>query len=164
MTCLKAHQMKEKHITQNEIIEFVTNKYTGLVVNQNWGETGLFYNPEGKLKKGIYLLTFKERDGENDGASRLNRGAGFYRFNLGISKKTFIEVFGFIPSRPAAGNAVSMDYDFSSTDTIMPHPVYGWMAWICVINPTSDTFEKLVPLIEEGYQLCLKKYEKKMLE
>jgi predicted DNA-binding protein (MmcQ/YjbR family) len=54
-----------------------------------------------------------------------------------------------------------MPYDFSKLDKIMPHPVYGWMSWICVINPSSSTYEKLEPLIDEGYQLALKKYKKK---
>ncbi len=138
------------------------DQYTGLIVDQNWGETGLFYNPEKKLKKGIYLLTLKEKDGENDRASYLDRNKESYRLNLGIKKQTFIDLFGLIPSRPTAGNIVDMDYDFSKTDTILPHPIYSWMAWICVINPTKKTFEKLLPLIAEGYQLCLEKYKKKI--
>jgi hypothetical protein len=148
-------------ITKEEIIHFVMEKYPGLVVNKNWGETGLFYNPEGKLKKGIYLLTFKEKDGKHDSSSRLDREEKYYRLNLGVSKKTFIEFFGFIPSRPVAGKIVDMKYDFSSINTIMPHPIYSWMGWVCVINPTRKTFDSMQALIDEAYQLCLKKYKKK---
>jgi hypothetical protein len=38
----------------------------------NWGERGIFYNPDRVLKKGVYVLTIKEKDGENDSASRAN--------------------------------------------------------------------------------------------
>jgi len=144
-----------------EILHQVADTHPGLVQNTNWGEVGLFYNPENKLKKGIYLLTIKERDGANDQASSLDR-ENVYRLNLGITKETFLKMFNTIPARPNAGGVVNMDYDFSEIDKIMPHPVYGWMSWICVLNPSVNTFEKLKPLIEEGYQLALKKYAKKV--
>ncbi len=155
--------MESKMISKEEIIDLIINKYTGLVVNQNWGETGLFYNPENKLKKGIYLLTFKEKNGENDTSSKLEREKDMYRLNLGITRKTFINLFGIIPARPSAGNVVEMNYDFSKIDSIMPHPIYSWMAWICVINPSQKTLRELLPLIDEGYQLCLNKYKKKKI-
>jgi hypothetical protein len=144
------------------IISKLLHKYKGLKVNMNWGEVGLFYNPEDKLKKGIYLLTFKENDGENDKSSNLNRKDTF-RLNLGISKKTFIKLFGYIPKRPLAGEIIDMDYDFTKKNIIMPHPIYAWMAWICVINPDEEKFKELLPLIDEGYNLAIEKYKKKKL-
>ncbi len=32
-----------------------------------------------------------------------------------------------------------MPYDFSAKDIIMPHPVYAWMGWICMLNPSEQT-------------------------
>jgi hypothetical protein len=154
--------MEDKVLTIDESIQIITNKYSGLVVNKNWGEIGLFYNPENKLKKGVYLLTFKEKDGSNDKSSNLNRNKDLYRLNLGISKETFIKLFGCIPSRPQAGKVIDMKYDFTLENTIMPHPVYGWMSWIGVINPTESTFKTILPLIDEGYKLCIKKYNKRL--
>ncbi|WP_420573363.1 DUF6194 family protein [Kordia sp.] len=150
-------------MTKNEIIEKVQEKFEGLVLNKNWGEIGLFYNPENKLSKGVYLLTFKEKDGANDKASNVDR-EGVFRLNLGISKETFIKMFGETPKRPKAGKTINMEYDFTELNTIIPHPVYGWMSWICVLNPSKKTFEKLMLLIEEGYNLAVKKYEKKIIK
>jgi hypothetical protein len=150
-------------LTKNEIIKLVMNNYHGLVCESNWGETCLFYNPEKKLKKGVYLLTFKEKDGKNDNSSQLKDKKGFYRLNLGITKRTFLDLFGHIPTRPVAGKTVDMGYDFSTIDCIMPHPIYSWMAWICVVNPSQQTLKKLLPLIDEGYNLCVGKYNKKKL-
>jgi len=148
----------------NDIIQITQKNHPGLLKNTNWGELGLFYNPEEKLKIGIYLMTFKEKDGEHDSASKLDRG-GLYRLNLGISKETFIKIFGTIPKRPRAGEVITMDieFDFTKIDTIMPHPVYGWMSWISVINPSQKTFEMLKPLIAEGYKLAVEKYKRKKL-
>jgi hypothetical protein len=130
------------------------------VLDKNWGEQGIFYNPNSTLKKGVYILTIKEKDGDNDKASNVNR-EGVYRVNIGLRKETFREMFSFIPKRPPAGGVVEMDYDFTQLDTIMPHPVYGWMAWACVLNPTEQTFKKLKPLIQEAYLLAQEKYKKR---
>jgi len=109
-------------MTRDEIIEEVQNNFNGLVKNKNWGEVGLFYNPENKLSKGIYLLTFKEKDGANDKSSNTDRN-GVFRMNIGISKETFIELFGERPKRPKAGQIIDMPYDFSEFNKIMPHPI-----------------------------------------
>lgn len=111
----------------NEIIDFFIATYDGVIVGQNWDERGLFYNPGNRFPKGVYLLLFKEKDGSNDSASNVNR-SGVYRLNLGISRSTFIEMFGLIPKRSPAGQVVQTGHDFQQLDEIMPHPVYAWIA------------------------------------
>lgn len=106
------------------------------------------------------MLTFKEKDGPNDKASNVNRD-GIYRLNLGISRETFSEMFGGIPKRPAAGKVVRTGHDFTKLDRVTPHPVYGWMSWIAVLNPSKETFEKLKPLTIEGVELAISKYKRK---
>lgn len=149
------------NMSVENIISYVTSHYEGVIVDSNWGERGLFYNPERKLPKGIYILTFKEKDGPNDKASNTNR-PGVYRLNLGISKQTFTDLFAGIPKRPLAGKIVDTGHDFEMLDEIMPHPVYGWMSWIGVLNPSKNTFDKIKPLIEEGIELAKIKYAKKV--
>lgn len=145
----------------DSLIRTVTAEHQGLVLTKNWGERGLFYNPEGKLPKGIYLLTFKEKDGPNDHASNVNR-PNVFRLNLGLSKATFRAMFGELPKRPAAGQIIDTGHRFDTLDKIMPHPVYGWSAWIAVLNPSADTFEKLRPLIAESVELAKIKYRKRI--
>ena len=38
----------------------------GTVLVESWGEKGIFYNPDHVLKRGVYILTVKEKDGDND--------------------------------------------------------------------------------------------------
>lgn len=149
-------------MTADKILEYCLKEYKGTVLISSWGERGIFYNPENKLKRGIYILTVKEKDGDNDKSSNLNRD-GIYRVNLGVYKETFTKMFGMIPKRPAKGCIVDMDYDFTLTDRILPHPVYAWMGWICMLNPSESTFEKLKPLIQESYEYAKEKYEKRRL-
>ena len=143
----------------NEILQFYLENLEGTVLINSWGEKGIFYNPDNILKRGVYILTIKEKDGENDKSSNLNR-ENIYRINIGIQKNTFINMFGEIPKRPQKGGIVDMEYDFTLTDKIMPHPVYAWMAWICCLNPTKKTLDKLNPLIKEAYEYAKEKYKK----
>jgi hypothetical protein len=147
----------------DELIQRIKFKYPMLSENNNWGERGLFYNPKNQFPKGAYVLTFKEKDGEHDASSNLNAG-NKYRLNLKISKISFINLFESIPKRPAAGGVIEGGYDFTESDTIMPHPIYGWMTWMCVINPTLKTIEFMETqgLFEEAYQAAVTTIDKKL--
>lgn len=45
-------------------------------------------------------------------------------------------------------------------DKILPHPVYAWMVWVCVLNPSEQTFEELKPYIQETYEYAKEKFKK----
>lgn len=150
-------------MTVNELIQRIQLNYPMLSENKNWGERGLFYNPNQQFPKGAYVLTFKEKDGPNDAASHLNADDR-YRLNLKLSKKTFMTLFHALPNRPAAGHVIEGDYDFTARDRIMPHPIYGWMTWMCVLNPTLETIEHMenLGLFEEAYQAAVATINKKL--
>lgn len=151
--------MKEA-MTTNDILSYCLSSLKDTTLVESWGEKGIFYNPNGILKRGVYVLTIKEKDGDNDKASLLNRD-NVYRVNIGLRKQTFIERFGYIPKRPPAGNIVKMDYDFTILDTIIPHPVYAWMGWVCVLNPSNATFENFKIMIQESYEFAKEKFAKR---
>ncbi len=149
-------------MTPDEILKYCLENLNGTVLINSWGERGIFYNPDGKLKRGVYVLTVKEKDGDNDRSSELDRN-GVYRVNLGIRKRTFSKMFGLLPSRPSKGGVVDMNYNFSSIDELLPHPVYAWMGWICTLNPSKEHFEELKPLIQEAYEYAKEKYSKRKI-
>ncbi|MEH2953564.1 DUF6194 family protein [Candidatus Merdisoma sp. JLR.KK011] len=145
-------------MTSNEILSYCLSHLKDVVFVESWGEKGIFYNPGGALKRGVYVLTIKEKDGEHDKASMLNR-MDVYRVNVGLRKQSFLKRFGVIPKRPSGGDVVNMDFDFTSLDTILPHPVYAWMGWVCVLNPSEKTFEELKELIQESYEYAMEKFK-----
>jgi len=144
----------------DDIVAHVRTAHEGVTDGTNWGERGLFYNPGGRLPKGTYVLTFKEKDSENDKASNVDR-PGVYRLNLGLSKPTFTTLFGAIPRRPPAGGIINTGHNFAALDTLTPHPHYGWLAWMCVLNPSPPTFEALKPLIGESVALAKARFERR---
>jgi len=105
------------------------------------------------------FATVVTSDNEFDHISRLSR-EGVFRLNAGIGKDSFKALFGHLPSRPGIGGFVDSGPDFAALDTLMPHPMYGNMYWISVLNPTDTTFEQFWPYLEEAYSLAVQKDRK----
>lgn len=145
----------------SHIIEQLEQQFTGLTPKPSWGETSLFYNPNKILPNGVYFCTLKEKNGDNDKASQLDR-EGVFRFSLGISKESYQQHFGPRPARPAKGSIIDTTHDFTTLNQLMPHPIYGWMSWVQVLNPSPETFMSLQPLIEESYNSAVRKFDKKV--
>lgn len=51
---------------------------------------------------------------------------------------------------------------FTAVDRLLPHPVYGWMSWVCVLSPSPATFQTVVPLLAEAYDLAAGKFAKRL--
>jgi len=152
--------MSDEVISIEEVIAYSLDNFPGVIEAWNWGERSLFYNPHHQLPKGTYFLTFKEKDGANDSASRIRHGD--YRLNVGISKVAFTDRFGAVPARPAAGGVVQTGHDFTQPDRILPHPVYGWMCWIAVLNPTHETFEEIKPLLRGACEQAVERFRSRV--
>ncbi len=89
--------------------------------------------------------------GDNfDTASDLNR-PGVFRLNIGVSKTTYLSLFGSPSGRPGSNGVVETGHDFTAINQIMPHPIYAGMFWICVLSPSETTFEKVKPFLAEAY-------------
>lgn len=152
--------MHQKTLSVKDIKNEILNRYDGLLPQETWGETSFFYNPGNILPRGTYFMTIKEKDGQNDQASKLNR-SGFFRINCGTIKEDFVKLFGDRPSRPPKGGIIEGPWNFEETDTIMPHPVYEWAGWVCVINPTKKTFEQLIILSDNYYHEAVYRFNQK---
>jgi len=142
------------------ISDYLLEKFEDIIIINSWGETSFFYNPNNKSPRGTYFCTIKENDGANDKASDLHRD-GIFRFNFGITKSSFLKLFGTIPTRPSKGGIINGPYDFTLLDTLYPHPVYGWMCWVAILNPSEQSFKELESLLSESYKLVLQKHQKK---
>ena len=116
------------------------------------GDTFFIYDPDRNLpdKQQLPFATIVTKDyGDFDNASNLNR-AGVFRLNVGVSRATFRSFFG------AAGT-----YDFTALDRLMPHPVYGRQAWVCVLNPSAETLERVKSLLREAYAIAVARVKRR---
>lgn len=144
-----------------EIIDRVLSNFDGVIPKGSWGETSLFYNPGKLLPNGVYFCALKEKNGQNDKGSDLDR-EGVFRLSIGISPKSYENLFGPRPKRPAKSGIIDSGHDFTALNQLMPHPIYGWMSWVQVLNPNEDVFEQIFPLIQEAYANAVKKFQKKI--
>lgn len=151
------------NISVEDILRNIEETFPGLRCINTWGETSFFYNPNNVLKRGVYFCTIKEKDGENDAASNLNR-EGVFRVNFGISPRSFLHLFNQKPIRPQKGGIIAGNYDFTELNSLMPHPVYGWGNWVAILNPSGASWENVQPLLNEGYELAVKRYQKRALK
>ena len=147
--------------TPSSILDDLLNRYPGTVAVDAWGETSVFYNPGNRLPRGVYFATVKQKDGDNDKASDLTR-EGVFRLNIGTSKPMFLDAFGPPPKRPAKGCAIDGPWDFTQLNQLTPHPVYGWMSWVAVLNPSRETLTDLMPLIDAAYDKAKAAFHKKV--
>jgi Family of unknown function (DUF6194) len=144
----------------SDVDAYIMDNLDGVVPQNAWGERAYFYNPARQFARGTYFLTIKQKDGENDRSSKLN-ALGDWRLNFGIERKTFTGIFGAPPRRPAKGCSIEGPWDFAEIDVLTPHPVYGWMAWLAVKNPSAATFEFCKPLIINAYEKARQTFSKR---
>ena len=73
--------------------------------------------------------------------SDLTSRPGVFRLNIGLTKETFIRLAGSMT-----------DPDYAAFDRILPHPVYAKQRWVSILNPSDETFQKMVlPLLTEAH-------------
>src|SRR5690606_19145326 len=140
------------------IIQYITRTFDNVRVVDAWGDRFFYYNPDRNQPDEIYFATLKSQGDEYDNISNLNRPSVF-RLNIGIGKTTFQSLFG-DQVRPSA-REIDTSYDYTSLDQLLPHPVYGRMHWVCVLNPSEVTFQAVQPLLAEAYALAVEKYAKR---
>jgi hypothetical protein len=151
------------HDRMNEIVisRYITETFDGVKPVETWGVTFFYYNPANGSPDEVYFATLMNGDVDGDRDSNLDR-AGVFRLNIGIAKATFQSMFGSHITKRGPGSGVETDFDFSILDQVMPHPVYGRMYWMCVLNPSEETFQSVVrPLLAEAYDLVVGKYERR---
>ncbi len=147
-------------MNEASIIQYITDTFEGVNPVDAWGDIFFFYNPANVQPDEIYFATLKSKDDDYDNASNLHRPS-IFRLNISLSKTTFLHLFDSRPSRPSAEGAVDPNVDFTLLDQLLPHPIYGRMYWVCILNPSEATFETMKPLLAEAYELAVSKYTKR---
>ena len=129
-------------ITEASVAQYIIDTFPGVATTTNLGYTFFFYGSERMLP----FATIASSGNEYERISNLDR-PGVFRLNIGVGKPTFQSLFG--TDRVDVGS-----YDYTALDTIMPHPDYAAQRWICVLNPSEPTFERVKTFLAEAYELA----------
>jgi hypothetical protein len=147
---------------QEAITRYINETFAGLDVIVVSEGTFFIYDPERNLpaNRRLPFATIVSKDDEYDHSSNLDR-PGVFRLNVGVSKETFRSLFGSEAAPASPGGVLPGDYDFAALDRLLPHPVYGRMHWLCVLNPSGATFQALRPLLAEAYERAVRRHPKR---
>jgi hypothetical protein len=156
-------------VNESEISRYITETLEGVDVVTDAGNSFFFYNPDQDVEpdQRFPFVTLVTND-LYDQFSNLTRPS-VCRLNIGISKETFHLLFGkhmrlSEGSSKTSEDEQARDHDFTALDQVMPHPVYGRMYWVCVLNPGEKTFATSVrQLLAEAYGLAVNKYQRRRI-
>lgn len=121
----------------------------------SWGDAFFYYAPDGEIPRNVQPFgTIISRNQSGDEGSGLD-SPGRWRVNVHVDRSTFRELTGEEPRR------LGRTHDHAATDTVMPHPVYGALGWICVVNPGARTRETVVRLLREAHGAARSRLERR---
>jgi hypothetical protein len=146
---------------QEAITLYISDAFAGLDVIVGEAGTFFIYDPERNLppNRRLPFATIVSKDDGYECVSQLDR-PGVFRLNIGVGKETYRSLFGAYTPPADAHRAGDSAYDFAALDRLLPHPVYGRMFWISVLNPSEATFETLRPLLAEAYGRAVRQHPK----
>jgi hypothetical protein len=133
-------------MTDKEVTQYIIATFADAQPVTADGNSFFFFGNDRKLP----FATLVTND-TYDQFSDLDRPSVF-RLNIGVTKETFERLLG--------KKAMDGEHDFTALDRIMPHPVYGRMHWVCVLNPSEATFQTVKDLLSEGFELAEKRNTK----
>lgn len=141
-----------KPVNEATIVQYLTQTFANVHVIATEDTYFFFYGPMADDNK-FPFATLVTNDA-HDQASDLER-EGVFRLNMGVSKATFLSLFGTRVPRPTEEGIIEAGYDYTALDTLMPHPVYGNMYWVCVLNPAPATYPQVQRLLTEAYEMTV---------
>lgn len=116
------------------------------------------YDPDGDLPRDRWLpFATIVTDDSSDSASDLSRPDA-YRVNLGLTTSTYTSMFGPAPAERDEKGMLRTGFDYTQSDVVMPHPIYAVQHWVCVVNPSAATVERLRPLVDDAYDFAVRKH------
>ncbi|MDN5894089.1 MAG: DUF6194 family protein [Nocardioides sp.] len=109
-----------------------------------WGDHFFYYAPDGVVPNGPPYATIVTKHYPGEPPSSLDP-ADRWRVNIHVGTTTFTELTGEDPRHIATR-------DFTVADVILPHPVYGSLGWIAVVNPAQHTAPVVVELLRTAHE------------
>jgi len=142
----------------DEMKRYIAATFAGLNLVDNAGDTFVTYDPDGDLPSDRWLPWATIVTGDHyDTVSDLSR-PGAYRLNIGVTKATYVSLFGAAPTQRDEHGVLLTGVDYAATDTLMPHPFYASQYWVSVVNPTGATLDTVRKLLAEAYEFAARKH------
>ena len=137
----------------------VTPDAGGAMPELSWGDAFFYYAPDGQVPQHIQPYgTIVTKDYPDDTASRLGAvesGPDRWRVNIHVDRKAFERLTGEAPRE------LTRPRDFTAVDEFAPHPVYGRLGWVAVVNPAERTMGTVIELLREAHDAAGTRYRRR---
>lgn len=139
----------------------VERELSGIVTTTGNGDWFVFYDPDDVTQPDSRFPFCTIVTGDRyDAASDLDRDAASYRVNLGISRGRYEARLGPAPRQAAGREVIDAGVDYTSRDTVLPHPFYAPLHWVCIVNPGERTRAELGELLDDAHGQARRMYER----
>lgn len=146
---------------ETAVIRYITSTFASVAVATASGDSFFTYDPNGDLPPDRWFPFATLVTGDHyERVSNLDRPSVF-RLNIGVSRNTYLALFGSDPPGLGPDGVVEAGHDFTALDAVMPHPIYAPQFWVCVLSPSDATFQETVqPLLAEAYKRSVNRLAK----
>jgi hypothetical protein len=107
-----------------------------------WGDLFFYYAPDGVVPPGQPFATIVTKDYPGEPSSGL--GEGIFRVNVDAGRR----------------HQGPVD-DPSQRDTVIPHPAYGRLGWVSIIQPGSRTSTQLFAILTEAHDRAQRRRDRR---
>ena len=105
----------------------------------SWGDHFFYYAPDGAVPTNRQpYATIITKDYPDDSESQLDP-PGRWRLNIHVGPAKLLELVGPGP------------HDLSAADEFLPHPLYGALGWVAVVNPGEKTMAAASHLLRDAH-------------
>lgn len=120
-----------------------------------WGDAFFYYAPDGRTPDNVQPYgTIVTKDYPDDAASDLDP-PGRWRVNVHVDRATFRDLTGEEP------RGISRPRDHAAVDIVLPHPVYGPLGWVSVVNPGERTTGLVVQLLRHAHEAARARFARR---
>ncbi|WP_423059361.1 DUF6194 family protein [Brevibacterium linens] len=122
----------------------------------SWGDYFFYYAPDRQVPSNRQpYATIATKDYPDDAESRLDAD-GRWRLNIHVGSQIFAELLGYPPEE-----IDESEVEYSITDMILPHPLYGAYGWVCIVNPGPETIERALETLHDAHRADRRRVERR---
>jgi hypothetical protein len=118
----------------------------------SWGDVFFYVAPDGEVPSGQPFATIVTKDYPDDVTSRLDR-PGTFRLNIAAGRDG--------ARRVAEAAAAAGEPDPSEPDVLLPHPVYGRLGWVAVVDPGPRAGAQALALLVAAHAAALARWRRR---
>ncbi|MEU2199142.1 DUF6194 family protein [Isoptericola sp. NPDC019482] len=114
-----------------------------------WGDAFFYYAPDGQVPTTVQPYgTVVTKNYPDDTTCDLDR-PDRWRVNVHVGRDRARRLVG------------GREQDAVAPDVLLPHPLYGDLGWVCVVNPGERTGGVVLDLLRDAHEAARRRYERR---